>query len=542
MTLANYDQALQTMMSNDPEHIAQQVEEHIEVQGKPGSNTAAIRCRGNNPFTLTISVNEDRTLDAVGEHVRTSQLMLPDPSRQGEPSQEKFLSIKYSICRAARGLVASLTCALNNLEASTHNLRLLRSTHQEWTRKMPRHTANRIRGNSRHTQFENAVRQLLDPEAWAMAQDQNGKVHIQRYNRAVLNTQVLQGLSQTNPGASSWVVTQERRQPQAFQHPGEIVQEVKTRMTRAGVEPRYWKTVARMNPSTVQFLVKKNVPQYISAIIINAYGDLSINPDLEHAQAAMTLLACCRRKSDNIGPPKKDEPPLALRARQILRHIARLALRGNPPARNEPHYWITVGAQIDYICHRIDTDQDITATSYQGLARAAHQWHQAAAQERLAQELQRAIDAKEGWYDCWNSLVEGLDIPDPCDPRSPPITAVALTSAPDLAREGMQMHHCVGTYSGTCVNGSSRIFSLRQAGLILATTELNLRSGRWQPTQTRASKNHAPSESADQAARLLAQEYQRRWTAQQADGPRHTTWTTKQNTGATRPAQPARTR
>ena len=374
-----------------------------------------------------------------------------------------------------------------------------------------------------------------------MTQDHRGRVQIRRYNHAVLNMQVLQDLSETNPGASSWILNQEQRQPHAFQHPGEIVQEVKARMTRGGVDPKCWRTVARMDPRAIQILMQNYTPQYISGII-NACGDISLNPDAEHIQAALDLLLNCRRKSDNIGPSRRNEPPLAPRARQTLRHVARLALRGDTPARNEPHYWTTVIAQIDYICHRIDTDQEVTASSYRGLARAAHQWHQAAEQERLAQELQSTIDAKDGWYDCWNSLVEDLDMPDPCDPSAPPITAVALTSTPDLAREGMQMHHCVGTYSGACVNGSSRIFSLRQAGLILATTEPNLRSGRWHPAQTRASKNHAASESAGQAARLLAQEYRRRWTAQQADGPRHTTWTTNQNTGATKPAQPARTR
>lgn len=51
--------------------------------------------------------------------------------------------------------------------------------------------------------------------------------------------------------------------------------------------------------------------------------------------------------------------------------------------------------------------------------------------------------------------------------------AVELLSSSDLTEEGGAMHHCVSSYSGTCREGHSRIFSIRLNGERVATLQIS---------------------------------------------------------------------
>lgn len=50
--------------------------------------------------------------------------------------------------------------------------------------------------------------------------------------------------------------------------------------------------------------------------------------------------------------------------------------------------------------------------------------------------------------------------------------AVELQSSADLTEEGAAMHHCVSSYSGTCREGKSRVFSIRLNGERVSTLEI----------------------------------------------------------------------
>ena len=151
----------------------------------------------------------------------------------------------------------------------------------------------------------------------------------------------------------------------------------------------------------------------------------------------------------------------------------------------------------------IDNNMDITAQTYPGLLKAARRWHQADLQAAAARRVQEQIDQQEGWFASWNSLLDTVTIPDPSNSDVPPTTAVALTNTPALLEEGDHMRHCVGMYTTQCTRGRSRIFSIRQGTDTLATTELVMRSGRWQPAQTRALKNGQPTPAAHRAPQVL---------------------------------------
>ena len=92
--------------------------------------------------------------------------------------------------------------------------------------------------------------------------------------------------------------------------------------------------------------------------------------------------------------------------------------------------------------------------------------------------------------------------------------AVELTRPAALAEEGKAMRHCVGSYSSHCVNGPSRIVSIRQGERRMGTLQLNSpRASRegvlpvakheWQIAQHKAACNAEPSALAKKAAKEI---------------------------------------
>ena len=95
---------------------------------------------------------------------------------------------------------------------------------------------------------------------------------------------------------------------------------------------------------------------------------------------------------------------------------------------------------------------------------------------------------------------------------------VPLTDAAVLYEEGKLMRHCVSSYSEGCLDGASRIFSVRQSGLTrpVATLELRRSKGRaasgarqevWRLGQVKGFANSKVSKQIQQLAALVARRY-----------------------------------
>jgi hypothetical protein len=86
---------------------------------------------------------------------------------------------------------------------------------------------------------------------------------------------------------------------------------------------------------------------------------------------------------------------------------------------------------------------------------------------------------------------------------------VELSSAAALMDEGREMHNCVRSYTDVCVEGRSRIFSIRRDGQRVATLEICLGGpGVWTVSQLRAKFNQRVADTTLQrVAQLVAQGY-----------------------------------
>ena len=536
MPIRDRKQALQLMESTDPLILAAKIEEYITVTHQP-DQSAHIAIPQDTPHYLAISLQPDGTIHTKGLMVIPGNIILPNPELAGSESPEGCLGIQTAIRAAVVTEATKLIAETHGLPTNYHDTWLIAAALRKWTRTLPRDTAARIRGSNRHAQMENAVRQLLDQTAWEVARNNKGKVNPKRYNRVVAaGATAIAQLSGTNPGATSWLLSQERATSQTLQHPGEIIKQVHERARKAGVDQRYWKTIARMDPEVMELLMQRHVPQYAVGIIINACGDIQCSPTTTQVSNALWLFSTCKRRSDYIGPTRREENPIATRARERLRHLMRLIFKATGTEQPVEADWQTISYLADYAVYIIDNDRDITAQTFGGFQKAAQRWHQAEQLEIAAAEIQAEIDRQEGWFHSWNSLVEATTVPDPTDPTMPVISVVPLTNTHALLQEGREMRHCVGTYSNQCLDGRSRIFSIRQDGHTLATTQLSLTMGQWKVSQTKAVKNGSPPQNAQLTARFLSQKYQEIWKGL-GDAPhKHRCWLQHPITGKTKPS------
>ena len=522
MTISDQHQAADLLNSIDPLQAAEVIEGHITVTHQPGV-MASINATGYPILDLEVMLRPHGSILLISRQLpNTATITLPNPALTGRQTPEGTLGIKQLIQLNVLDHITRMICEQHGLEYSSQTYWKVWPPLAQWTRRMPQKTSRRIRAATQYAELENAVRQLLNAQAWETAQNSAGKVHLNRYNRATAGANAISQLAEDNPGAASWIISQNKAPTGTFNHPGQIVRQVQDRAERAGVEPRYWKTLSRMNPGAMEILMQSHTPQYAAGIVINACGDIQCSPNKLQIDNALMLFGLCRSKSNCITRPVRNEPAINTSARQRLRHVLRLIMKPGGPAESFIRDWLTTNYTADYVVNLIDNDMDITAQTYMGLLKAARRWHQADMQTAAARKVQEQIDRQEGWFASWNSLLDTVAMEDPATPDGPSINAVALTTTPALLKEGSHMKHCVGMYTTQCSRGSSRIFSIRQGKDTLATVELVLRSGRWQPAQTRAWKNHQPPPVAHQAAQALAHAYQARW--KETEAPRHHNW------------------
>jgi hypothetical protein len=233
--------------------------------------------------------------------------------------------------------------------------------------------------------------------------------------------------------------------------------------------------------------------------------------------AACNLLAECEPKCE---PKCEPAPMLLLRAlgwapvrrwlqtalpdtrnvrfmRLIVREAARLAQLPNGKARFAAYlrddlpylmdWWVAVHAAIGEAHAPVALEPNAT---YASLVRRQHDWHRDMVERDPSQML------------TWASALTTLEIGQ--------VRAQPLTDSWMLAREGMDMRHCVASYAKDCVADSVRIFALEHLpDGERATAELRYRAGHWLAGQVKGVANAEPAPALATAAQLLAQRYTR---------------------------------
>jgi hypothetical protein len=86
---------------------------------------------------------------------------------------------------------------------------------------------------------------------------------------------------------------------------------------------------------------------------------------------------------------------------------------------------------------------------------------------------------------------------------------VPLATSYEVAKEGIEMKHCVAGYAPLCRTGSYRLFSIRElkSGKRKATAGLILDGSKWQLEQVKAKCNDYPGDEIEQVAQELCARY-----------------------------------
>lgn len=222
-----------------------------------------------------------------------------------------------------------------------------------------------------------------------------------------------------------------------------------------------------LNGAALENIAHSNLPKRVPAIVLQALLDSSrrlvdrICPEVQRAFRAWANRCCEIWKAQGFAYLRENMRGLANELRDVLDWIHAEGLARGQPDKNG---------------------------TWQSMARQSADWHERCAISR--------------GHDClrWESLVGECEI-DGYQVRP-------LISSQDLAVEGYQLHHCVGTYDAWCDDGVFRIFSLTDAQgarstLCIERTE----GGPWVVQQVRAAHNAAVPIAAEAVARAVAKRY-----------------------------------
>ena len=498
-----------------------------------GENRVSANIHGNSkrPVSITVTRNpEDGTISVQSSRASEKSTTLPNPEKIGRVKNgEGTLGIRNTLALAWREkLVAEV---IRKGELPNFLRAEMQHAAHRWTATLPRGQARKIRCMDLYAKLEDEVRSLLNPSAWKMAQDADGRVRVPRYNQAIRNIGVLEGLEQTNPGAVKWAASDTGMKQEEWDHPGQVITAVRSRMEKLGILRRNWKTVSKLPSETATQATGKHLPKYLSAVILNACGEAGEIPTTERMKQVTSFAASCKHASQAVQAPSKRDTEIQRQAREQLGRCLTLMFRSeNCPIQETLALGQDMDQLADYVTYRIDLGETITATNWRGLVRASGRWHHEMRREEQLAALEAAAQGGAEWTSNWNSLIPGMDLRTD-DGKT--LTVAPLTSSRDLWKEAAQMGHCVGSYARHCVRGRSRIFSVSDESRTLATVEIALRNGTWQMAQVRATWNHPANDACISVARDLAREYRQAWE-NTPEEERHRIWTSNIRTGEIR--------
>ena len=525
-----FDNTIQLIMGCDLNLAIREVEQTIEVSTTPHQQVT-IRAKALSNHYAKVELMKDGQVSYSSNIIVQGRFHLPNPAMLGTEKQIEKTSLQYYMGCVTEQVVTQNIARQLNITLDSNKQWAIRTATKKVARRNSLQTLWKIQGKHLITQFQNAVRQLLDEEAWQMASNSLGKVTVDRYNRAITNKTTIQELAKTNPGATAWLLSQPGNEK--YNHPGQIIEKVKPSLLKAGLESRHWKATVHTPQEAFEPLLQRNFPKYAAAIILNGCGDAGRTPTAAQTAIACDLFTRCRHL-DAINAPKRNEEPVQAIARDNLRRVVVTMVKNSTPNAMPFAIDHDVNEIADYLDMCFAQEQPVTAKTYAGLMKTVHRWQNQLRQVRAQTQMQQELDQRQGWLPAWNSLVDEFEIP---QDDGTPIIIVPLVNAAELIHEGSTMKHCVGRYYRHCVEGHTRVFSIQRGEFTLATTEVSSKNGRWQSVQTRAINNQPPVDAARKAAQLTASKYNEAWLAAKAQDPQpHSDWMLKPDTGETKPS------
>ena len=360
------------------------------------------------------------------------------------------------------------------------------------------------------------IRTLARPEAWLTAQRIAGRVTTVRYNLAAEAPGPVEELLRSNPGALAWAAAF-CTPGEPVNHPGQIIRMARESMALHHLPNCCWKFASQASILTMREITA-SLEQHDAAFILRVMAGSGVPPDHHPSK---TLIQQVQRRPQRlestlqitmgggrtevrrVGGTRTAEPPSSeniVRALGLLCRAERNGWTSQEPDDGD------VQNVMDYVQNITRREEPIRSTTWEGLIKKSTAWRRRIQREPIMRQWQNLLNRKEGKYLAWNSLTGPTEMDG--------LTATPLTDDRMLYQESLEMLHCVISYGESCARGGSRIFSIRRDGQRLATGEIRLELGEWQPAQVRAVKNHQPHPDAVRMMEHIAREYRTRYRAE----------------------------
>ena len=391
-----------TLTGLKPQTVIARQEERLIITVEPGLSVTVTTSAGRPHSHLhSLTKEKDGTLTAGHSWAptphRNLKLILPNPNLGPGPKPERVLHLRdpyqFDTTALLRELVSeAIPGGLDSSRIGTYTII------KKWSRNLPETQQDQVFGHHIHLRLQQAVKELMDPDAWTLAQDINGQTTIERYNRAVINRDPLLEIAGTNPGAIGWTISDHALNERIHNHPSTIISALRPRLEAMGVHKSHWKTVSKIPPQTMALITPPTMPRYLAAAILNSCGAVNAVPTPKTMKQATTMAQQVRNHSPHVHSPGKNDPERQQQAMETLSRAIRLLLAaGENNTSNSELYEI-----CDYVANRIDQRQDNqqhqparSETRQPPLAPAHHPSPPGPADPRQARPSQRLADSLE---------------------------------------------------------------------------------------------------------------------------------------------------
>ena len=311
-------------------------------------------------------------------------------------------------------------------------------------------------------------------------------ITIGQYNKAALVLSCSKETRSANAGAIPFILAQETSH-QGMSHQGEFIGRERARAMQHGMTAHGWKKMTHMDPNFTLSIIH--------------YSN-----DLEEAAGITNWLAHQGEKIDESSfsqmmqytdiREKLSRPPRNLGDLNMGR-VAALTITHKESAQQEQETRHQIADAAAYAQRMTLDGTKVTATTWGGMLKAIHQWHERMNREQTRQQWTDIVNNNGGKIRRWEPALGQFKHQD--------VTATELTNECMLLHEALEMNHCVHIYGSRAQQGTVRIFSLTQESGNRATASIILRNGLWQQEQTRGRRNHPTTDAMRECTLALAQ-------------------------------------
>lgn len=490
---------IENELSAHIDRLAEMTGNAVTILETPAS--VQVKIRGQKEPLMKLWRNSDGTISVSGETYPPELTDLPDPanidaSGPGVPTTQG--AFEQAVLDAADTRVGKAARKLTNLAMT------------EWQKEVKFSKRNFDQNTDRR--LAQSIARLIEPDTAQLCQQATGGLSLNNYNSTVRWAKFLHELIRTNPGITALTFLTPEVAGRRFNHPGQLIDAMKSETSKAGITPGQWKFLAKLPPETVR--AAHNMRD----------GHARSQPQEQHCEDALTALRTMAN-AGTILSAENAERLIQAKPWYTLRYLRLSAIdrthtvsyqaeqklavmvckhlhQGHPPPSREQI--MDLG---DYI--RNLNGRALAVKTLKGAIKASIKWHHQVNQEIAQREWNRRITENDGKYESWNCLLGEQEVLG--------YRFASLQDAKELFDEGKAMRHCVGIshHAADCAAGTARIFSVYCNGKHYGTTRITASGQIWLETETRTLYNGAPPDDMKNAAQTLAQIYTK---AQQAEG------------------------